>query len=62
MKAKIMRTIYGMVAIMSLFLACGEAETATNQLLWSGSMMLICWLSGKGFEKYMTEEEKKETV
>lgn len=57
-----MKTIYGMVAIVSLFLACSEAETGMSQILWSGSMLLICGLSAKGFEKYMTEEEKNETV
>lgn len=62
MKEKIMRTIYGMVAVASLFLACSEAETGTIQILWSGSMLLIAGLSGKEFEKYMTEEEKNETV
>lgn len=62
MKAKIMRTIYGMVTVASLFLACSEAETGMIQILWSGSMLLICGLSAKGFEKYMTEEEKNETV
>ena len=46
----------------SLFLACGEAETILNQLLWSGSMMIICFASAKGLEALMTEEEKEGRV
>ena len=62
MKAKILRTVYGFVAVMSLFLACAEADTITTQVIWSCSMMLVSGLSAKGFEKYMTEEEKNERV
>lgn len=63
MKNSVIRAIVGMVAIISLFLACAEANSATNQLLWSGSCLLICGISAKVFEKYcMTEEEKEEQV
>jgi hypothetical protein len=57
MKTSIKKTILGMVAITSLFLACGEADSALTQILWSGSMMLICYLSGKALTKYLSEEE-----
>lgn len=62
MKARILKNLFGFIAGMSLFLACAEAETAMTQLIWSGSMLLVCWISVKGFEKYMTDEEKAEKV
>jgi hypothetical protein len=60
MKKEILKTILGFVGMMSLFLACGEGETILSQFLWSGSWMLVCFLSFKGFEKLMTDEEKEE--
>lgn len=63
MKKSIIRAIVGMVAIMSLFLACAEADSAINQLLWSGSCLFVCGVSAKVFEKHcMTKEEKEEQV
>ena len=62
MKAKIMRTVYGMVTVMSLFLACSEAETGMIQILWSGSWMFVCLLSAKRFEKCLDKEEREERV
>lgn len=62
MKRKILRTFLGMIGMTSLMLACAEAETIMNQLLWSGSMILICFASMKGFERLMTDEEKEERV
>ena len=63
MKKSIIRGIVGMATIMSLFLACAEADSATTQILWSGSWLLVCGISGKVFEKYcMTDEEKEEQV
>ena len=63
MKTPIIRTIIGMVTIMNLFLACAEADSATSQILWSGSWLLVCGISGKVFEKHcMTKEEKEEQV
>ena len=63
MKNSVIRAIVGMVTIISLFLACAEANSAVKQLLWSGSWLLVCGISGKVFEKYcMTKEEKEEQV
>lgn len=62
MRREILKTILGMTGMFSLFLACAEAETILSQLLWSGSMMLICFASMKGYEKLMTDEEKEERV
>lgn len=58
MKKSIIRAIVGMVTIMSLFLACAEADSATNR-----SCLLVCGVSAKVFEKHcMTKEEKEEQV
>ena len=62
MKNSIIKTILGMVAIISLFLACSEAESRLGQALWSGSCLLVAGLSAKGVEKYMTDEEREEEV
>ena len=62
MKTSVKKSIYGFIAIISLFLACSEADTTFNQILWSGSMLLISGISAKGFEKHMTTEEKEERV
>lgn len=57
MKKSIIKYTLGMVTVISLFLACGEAETAFNQILWSGSWMLVCFISGKATTKYFNEED-----
>lgn len=62
MKKEILNTILGMIGMTSLMLTCAEADTILNQLLWSGSMMLICYASMKVFERLMTDEEKEERV
>ena len=62
MKARILKNLYGLIAGMSLFLACAEAETIGSQLIWSGSMMAVCAVSAKRLDHYMTEEEKNERV
>jgi hypothetical protein len=62
MKKEIKKTIYGLVVMVSIFLACGEAETMFNQILWSGSFLSIAALAARGFERNMTEEEKEERV
>lgn len=62
MKKSIIKSILGIATVMSLILACSEADTAFNQLLWTGSWAGICFLCGRGFSKYMTEEEKEERV
>ena len=55
-----MKTIYALIAVMGIFLATATADSAFNQIIWSGSMLLVAWLSGKAFAKRMTEEEKEE--
>lgn len=60
MKKSIIKTALGLAAITSLFMACGEAETMFNQILWSGSWMAICYLSGKALKNYMDKEELEE--
>lgn len=63
MKTKsILKSFLGLVGMMSMCLAGAEAETFTSQMMWSGSMLLICILSFKGFEALMTDEEKEERV
>ena len=62
MKTKILKSVLGLTAMTSLLLACGEAETILNQLLWCGAMMIICLVSAKGLEALMTEEEKEGRV
>lgn len=62
MKKSVKKAIFGMVAITSLFLACSEAETSLSQCLWSGSMLVISYLSAKGVERNLSKEEKEERV
>ena len=62
MKKTIIRNILGFATLASLFIACSEADTLFNQLLWSGSWLGICYLCAKGFTKNMTEAEKEERV
>ena len=62
MKKSVIKTICGMVAAISLIMVCGEAETIFNQILWSGSWLSVFAISAKGFEKYMSNEEKEEQV
>lgn len=62
MKARILKNFYAILMASSLFLTCAEAETITSQLIWSGSMMAVCWFSAKRIDHYMTDEEKQERV
>ena len=62
MKKTIIKTILGMVAMLSLFLACAEADSATGQLLWTGVCLCICGISAKGYERCMTKKEMEEEV
>lgn len=62
MKATILKNVYAVLMASSLFLTCAEAETIISQLIWSGSMMAVCWFSAKRIEHYMTDEEKQERV
>ena len=48
------------IAVIALFLACGEADTSFNQILWSGSWMLICFICGKGSTKLMNDIDKED--
>lgn len=59
MKKSIIATILGFIAVISLFLACGEADTSFNQILWSGSWMLVCFVCGKGSSKLIEDIEKE---
>lgn len=60
MKKTIIKTILGMATIISLFLACAEADSATTQLLWSGSCLLVCGLSAKGFSQFITDGKEEQ--
>ena len=55
------KTILGLIVVFSLFLTCAEAETLTAQVVWSLSMMAICFISGRIYvKKFMTKEELEE--
>ena len=57
------KTILGLIVVFSLFLTCAEAETLTAQVVWSLSMMAICFVSGRIYvKKFMTKEELEERV
>ena len=57
------KTILGLIMVFSLFLTCAEAETLTAQVVWSLSMMAICFVSGRIYvKKFMTDEELEEIV
>ena len=55
----IISTILAAIAVIALFLACGEADTMFNQVLWSGSWMLICFICGKGSTKLIEDIDKE---
>lgn len=57
-----MKTIYAIIAVFSLFLATASADSATNQIIWSASCLLVCGISGRAFAKSLTNEEKEERV
>lgn len=57
------KTILGLIVVFSLFLTGAEAETLTAQVIWSLSMMAICFISGRIYvKKFMTKEELEERV
>lgn len=56
MKTSIKENIYSMIALVSLMLLGAEAETAFNQILWSGSWLAVLVLSAKGLDKCEKEE------
>jgi hypothetical protein len=55
----IISSILAAIAVIALFLACGEADTAFNQILWSGSWMLVCFISGKASTKFIDDIDKE---
>ena len=57
-----MKTFFAFIAVMCLFLATASADSAINQILWSGPMLLIAAISGNAFAKRLTTEEKEERV
>jgi hypothetical protein len=59
MKKSIIATILAAIAVIALFLACGEAETRGAQLLWSGSWMLVCFISGKASTKFIDDIDEE---
>ena len=56
------KTILGLATVAALFLSCSEADTMFNQILWTGSWWVVCYLCGRGVANCMTEEEKEERV
>lgn len=61
MKA-VKRMVYATLTIISLVMIMCEADTAFNQIIWSGSWMFVCGLSAKRFEKCLDKEEGEERV
>ena len=57
MKAKIIKTICGIVGALALFVLPAEASTVGLQILWSGSWLFVFWLCSKGIEKYGNYEQ-----
>lgn len=62
MKKTIIKNILGIATVVSLFIACSEAETFINQILWSGSWLGITFLCGKAYAGMMSKAEKEEKV
>ena len=62
MKKRILKTICGVVAAISLVLMCGESDILINQLLWTGSWIAVFAIAVKGIEYCLTDEEKEEQV
>lgn len=54
---KFISTILLLIAVIALVLCTAEAETANEQLLWSGSWMAVLVLSAKAWEKLNPEEK-----
>lgn len=59
---KILKGVLGVVCVMSLFLACGEGETPSSQLVWTLSWLSVSVVSGRWCSKMMTDEELNEEV
>lgn len=56
----IIRGISGFIAVMSIFLACGEGETITSQLTWTGVWLALAFISGTIMKSTFTKEELEE--
>ena len=58
MKAKIITTICGIVGALALFVFIpSEAPTGGQQILWSGSWLIVFLLCAKCIEKYGNYEQ-----
>ena len=58
MKSKIITTICAIVGALALFIFIpSEASTGGQQILWSGSWLLVLLLCAKGINKYGEEEQ-----
>lgn len=55
-----MKTILSIIAVISLFLMIGEAETPTMQILWSCGWAGVFALCGHLLEKYYIDEEEEQ--
>lgn len=62
MKKNIINGIFGVVAIMSVFFACGEASTITSQLIWSGAWLALAGISVAVMNATMSEEDMEENA
>ena len=60
MKKSAIQTILGLICFLSLIFACGEGETFTSQVLWSGGWLAVCAISGKLLGKTFTKEDMEE--
>lgn len=60
MKKSIIATALGFIAVMSLFIAGAEADTAFNQVLWSCSWLLVSFVSGKASTRFIDDLDKEE--
>ena len=53
MKAKIITKICAIIGALALFVFIpAEASTAGQQLLWSGSWLVVLYICAKGIDKY----------
>lgn len=59
MKSKIITIICAIVGALALFIFIpAEAHTGGQQILWSGSWLLVLLLCAKGIEKYGDIDEE----
>ena len=55
---KIISTILGIVAMLSLVLMCAESQDGNVDLIWSGSFMALFLICAKAWEKLNPENEE----